>query len=239
MCLPYMPIRGCGNDAGQINDPLDCPRSIPTRFAYNETLARKILIYVIGAVNSRNPGKCLRKLRDTQIIRHIKGRCTPLGNEYCSSFAAVSDTYRAIIVAFGATVGRIQMGLQIVAALSRKAVMPGGGKVNRFFHRSFKQMWNVGLKEDLLLAKRMKPSYELWVCLLLYKHQEGETTFQITGYSLGAAQAAIAAFYIITNKIFDAQSVKLITFGEPRIGDSKFAETFDNLVTTFIFTHTY
>lgn len=35
-------------------------------------------------------------------------------------------------------------------------------------------MWNVGLKEDLLLAKRMKPSYELWVCLLLYKHQEGE-----------------------------------------------------------------
>lgn len=66
-----MPIRGCGNDAGQINDPLDCPRSIPTRFAYNETLARKILIYVIGAVNSRNPGKCLRKLRDTQVTRYL------------------------------------------------------------------------------------------------------------------------------------------------------------------------
>uniref|UniRef100_A0A914N8Z5 Fungal lipase-like domain-containing protein n=1 Tax=Meloidogyne incognita TaxID=6306 RepID=A0A914N8Z5_MELIC len=46
---------------------------------------------------------------------------------------------------------------------------------------------------------------------------------QITGHSLGGALASLAAAKIVHSKAIPQERIKLVTFGQPRTGDSGFA----------------
>lgn len=55
-------------------------------------------------------------------------------------------------------------------------------------------------------------------------------TLQVTGHSLGASMASLAASHIISSRYIDGNYVRLITFGQPRTGDRPFADAHDKQV---------
>uniref|UniRef100_A0A914PSF5 Fungal lipase-like domain-containing protein n=1 Tax=Panagrolaimus davidi TaxID=227884 RepID=A0A914PSF5_9BILA len=70
------------------------------------------------------------------------------------------------------------------------------------------------MKDDFLTLKNANHGYDLW----------------ITGHSLGAAMASLAATTIATNKLFPANKIKLVTFGQPRVGDVSYANLVDSII---------
>lgn len=49
------------------------------------------------------------------------------------------------------------------------------------------------------------------------------SVFQVTGHSLGGSVASIAATWILNQYQMDQDRIKLITFGQPRTGDTDYA----------------
>lgn len=43
------------------------------------------------------------------------------------------------------------------------------------------------------------------------------------GHSLGAAMAAVCALHVVNEELWTGEKIKLVTYGEPRIGDLDFA----------------
>uniref|UniRef100_A0A914ZL32 Fungal lipase-like domain-containing protein n=1 Tax=Parascaris univalens TaxID=6257 RepID=A0A914ZL32_PARUN len=87
-------------------------------------------------------------------------------------------------------------------------------KVSKYFHNAFYSVWTNGIMQSFLSLKADYNAYELW----------------ITGHSLGAAMASIASNVIVAEGLHPSKLVKLITFGQPRTGDRKFAAAHDRLV---------
>ena len=54
--------------------------------------------------------------------------------------------------------------------------------------------------------------------------------FQITGHSMGAAMASLCAGYIAKMGFFSTNKIKLVTFGQPRVGDLAYASYIDSVV---------
>ncbi|PIO61477.1 triacylglycerol lipase [Teladorsagia circumcincta] len=72
-------------------------------------------------------------------------------------------------------------------------------------------LWTAGMKEDFRALRVKYPEYEVWV----------------TGHSLGGAMASLAASYIIAEEGVPSTSVKMVTFGQPRVGDYQYAKVHD------------
>ncbi len=54
--------------------------------------------------------------------------------------------------------------------------------------------------------------------------------YQVVGHSLGGALASLCAALIIKLNIYPAEHVKLMTMGQPRVGDIAYAKAHDELV---------
>jgi hypothetical protein len=91
---------------------------------------------------------------------------------------------------------------------------PGGGTVSKFWYNAFLVTWNGGLRDAFLSSKNAYANYELWV----------------TGWSLGGSMAANAAGYISAIGLMKPSDIKLVTFGQPRIGLPDFASRYSSLV---------
>ncbi|KIH65397.1 triacylglycerol lipase [Ancylostoma duodenale] len=68
-------------------------------------------------------------------------------------------------------------------------------------------VWNGGLKESFEALHAEYPNYHIWV----------------TGHSLGASMASLAASYVIATEHINRNHVKLITYGQPRTGNYAYA----------------
>lgn len=86
--------------------------------------------------------------------------------------------------------------------------------MNKYFLDGFNDVWAAGMKDDFLALKNANPSYELWV----------------TGHSLGGAMASVAATTISKLGYVSSDKIKLITFGEPRVGNADYVTVLDNLL---------
>uniref|UniRef100_A0A9J2P3E1 Fungal lipase-like domain-containing protein n=1 Tax=Ascaris lumbricoides TaxID=6252 RepID=A0A9J2P3E1_ASCLU len=86
--------------------------------------------------------------------------------------------------------------------------------VSKYFYDAFYSVWTNGIMQSFLSLKAGYNGYELW----------------ITGHSLGAAMASIASNVIVAEGLHPSKLVKLITFGQPRTGDRRFAVAHDKLV---------
>lgn len=93
-------------------------------------------------------------------------------------------------------------------------LFPGGGTVHKFYYDGFLTIWNGGLREAVFTSKNAYPTYDLWV----------------TGASMGGSLSAMAAAYISQLGYYRPSRVKMISFGELRIGYMDFVERYENLV---------
>ena len=141
--------------------------------------------------------------------------CDQTKVDTCSAFIVASHDDSAIIVSFRGSSNNDEVTEEEKETLTRwPEPFMGGGKANPYFMDAFTALANGGMKDAFLIAKNKYPSYNIW----------------ITGHSLGAALASITAGslsklgYVLADKLF------LITFGQPRVGDSGYAAAMDSLV---------
>ncbi|KAE9551839.1 hypothetical protein FO519_004940 [Halicephalobus sp. NKZ332] len=99
------------------------------------------------------------------------------------------------------------------SAFGKKTPSPIGGSVSEYFYGAFDKVWNSGMKNDFLTLKNAYPTYKIWV----------------TGHSLGGSMASICASLIVATKLASASNVFLYTLGQPRTGDTAYAQAHDAL----------
>ena len=91
---------------------------------------------------------------------------------------------------------------------------PGGGKVNEYYHSAFRYLWEGGFRDDFLYFKNKYPTYEV----------------RVTGHSLGGALASLAASWLSAMGYVPPERIKMVSFGEPHVGDQTWADKYSTWV---------
>ncbi|CAJ0946364.1 unnamed protein product, partial [Mesorhabditis belari] len=181
---------------------------------YSDDFGRNTVWPLAVATFDKNPQICIKSgLPDGQLRRKLEMKCD-LVNETCSGYTAFSQASKVIVLAFRGSEGT-EVPMEVLSVLFEKqAQFPGGGLVAEFFYRAFLGIWNAGMKDDFLTLRQQFPDYQVW----------------ITGHSLGAAMATLAAGFITQNGYVSGTEIKLITYGEPRNGDATYASRINDML---------
>lgn len=89
-----------------------------------------------------------------------------------------------------------------------------GAKVHAGFLKSWRQLHGNGLVSAVENARNEWPGYRL----------------VITGHSLGGSVAALMAAFLAASNSEEEQQPLIYTFGQPRVGDTKFAKVYHTLL---------
>ncbi|EYC39101.1 hypothetical protein Y032_0675g1419 [Ancylostoma ceylanicum] len=206
--------------------PFDLASELATQVTYDENFARNKMLPLAAAAYSSNPQQCLSTLyKNAQMKRLTSVICDITLIDKCSGFTAVNHDDKAIIISFRGTDRNIQLIMEgDETLLKNNTKWAAGGVVSLYFNDAFKRVWMSGIKDDLATLQSQNPGYELW----------------ITGHSLGGAMASLTASYISFNKLFPANKIKLVTFGQPRTGDKTYAAAVEKQVPySFRVTHSH
>ncbi|VDO78123.1 unnamed protein product [Haemonchus placei] len=216
------------------------------RPAYSDMFARVLMFPLAAAAYSNWPQECLHnRYTNATLKRQLNVTCGPFGsNDICSGFTAINHGDKSIIISFRGTntfvqlvaeaelsvfydkasheepgnLARIRMSnmgaryyICFYHYLKYQVMWPAGGFVSKFFYDGFIDLWRAGMGDDFNELRKMYPDYDIWV----------------TGHSLGAAMASLASSYIIAVNKVPPKQVKLVTYGQPRVGDYIYAMTHD------------
>ncbi|EYC21375.1 hypothetical protein Y032_0019g3784 [Ancylostoma ceylanicum] len=182
---------------------------------YDDDFARQIMFPISTAAygfNALHIESCLnRTIGDGTGIYQYSHSCQ---NGECSGFVAKLPRYRAIIIGFRGT----QVPGQLIQQSIDSVLKPWsrwdyGGHISLYFHRAFHMIWQ-GLEGRVYTYIYEHPDWDIW----------------IGGHSLGGALATLAAFFLVHSRLVQPDAVKLMTFGQPRVGDKAFADAFDDEV---------
>ncbi|VDM63589.1 unnamed protein product [Angiostrongylus costaricensis] len=178
---------------------------------YSDPFARNYMFPLSAAAYSDNPQRCISHLfLNATVRRSVTVQCDGHQRDTCSGYTAVLHNENAIVLSFRGTMRFTQLIQEI-----KKSVFVSwsswlfGGKISQYFHDGFQKIWQGGMNKDFTVLKTMYPGYEIWV----------------TGHSLGGSVASLVASYLIGTNYSNANEIKLVTFGQPRIGDLQFSIT--------------
>ncbi|KAI6171179.1 Lipase-3 domain-containing protein [Aphelenchoides bicaudatus] len=178
---------------------------------YTDAFARSFMMPLAAAAYADDPSLCLKsKFKNATLSTSVITTCEAEGTkDECAGFTAVSHDEKAIIVSFRGTNTFLELVTEVNhVVLKNKQNSPIGGKVAFYFYSVFSQLWEAGLGKDADLLLKQYKDYEIWV----------------TGHSLGGAVASIAATWMLNEyDDIDADRIKLVTFGQPRTGDTDYA----------------
>ncbi|KAI6190617.1 Lipase-like protein [Aphelenchoides bicaudatus] len=190
--------------------------SAQTRTGYDPNYARLMFYFSAGAY-SPTPGDCVNETsrisgQSFQLYSTAPGdyECDSNSNT-CAFYVAVSPTARQIVIVFRGTKSKKQLFHETLQSLQPNVDFYGLGKVNRYFFRALSAMW------------------EPTATILNDPRYQGFTV-SFTGHSLGGALAALASMRTVLERLRDSSQIRLYTFGEPRVGNHKFAVEHDRLV---------
>ncbi|KAK6015851.1 triacylglycerol lipase, partial [Ostertagia ostertagi] len=185
-----------------------------TRGSYSDEFARTKMLPLAAAAYSGQPQECLEnRFTNATLSLQLSTICGPSGNnDVCSGFTAVIHSSKAIVLSFRGTTTNVQLAAEgELSVLHVKVPWLMGGEVSLYFRDAFMTLWNKGMGADFEKLTAMYPEYDVWV----------------TGHSLGAALATLAASYIVAANHVPCSKVFVITFGQPRVGDSTFARAYE------------
>jgi len=181
---------------------------------YNDTYARW-LVQVNGAAFATNPDPCIANIGDPNdkwsVVKVAEVPCSPLRflHNTCAFIIIKSDVKKQYIIAFRGTTDRDQLIAQFLT--STPEPYRGYGTVNTYFLNAFKKLWPA-IRSGLSQAKA-----------------EGYSIV-VTGYSLGGAIATITGAKVVASGLQTRENTYLLTFGSPRVGNSKFSSLVDTLL---------
>ena len=209
-------FRRC-NQSQVIKDSGKCYDSIPG--VYNPTSAFTSTL-LAAAAYSDSPGTCLKKIypeNDIEIVEKIAWTCTDLKffrYKRCFAYTAVSRASKIIIVAFRGTIIRVQLIDEILSVLTiPKERFVIGGKVQNYFKNAYDGLYPC-VNESIKVLVQKYPDYQVVVI----------------GHSLGGAIASLTAAALVHYKVVPRTKMTLYTFGQPRVGDTEYADNHDKLV---------
>ncbi|KAK6025248.1 triacylglycerol lipase, partial [Ostertagia ostertagi] len=195
------------------------------RADYSDKFARTKMLPLAAAAYSHWPQECLEnRFANATLIRQLNVTCGPFANnDVCSGFTAVVHGNKAIVISFRGTDTYLQLVAEAdLSVFHEKMKWSSGGYVSKYFYDGFMDLWNAGMRDDFIALRAKYPRYNVWV----------------TGHSLGAALASLAASFIIANDRVPSGRVKLVTFGQPRVGDHRYAWVHDEqMAYSFRVTH--
>uniref|UniRef100_A0A0N5C7C0 Lipase_3 domain-containing protein n=1 Tax=Strongyloides papillosus TaxID=174720 RepID=A0A0N5C7C0_STREA len=132
-------------------------------------------------------------------------------NNTCFYYSITSEKRKEIIIVFRGTKTNEQLVEEGIDSLIGGNDFFGLGVVNYYFDKASNALWPSIVK---LFQNEEYKDYKVYV----------------TGHSLGGALAALCAAKIRVKNFRKSNEIFLYTFGQPRIGSSKFAFNFDKLV---------
>ncbi|EYB84299.1 hypothetical protein Y032_0320g2412 [Ancylostoma ceylanicum] len=135
----------------------------------------------------------------------------PCQNGQCSGYVAKLPEYGAIIIGFRGTQTVNQLLQQGIDGIFKSwSRWDYGGNVLFYFHDVFHTLWGK-IENHFYNYVHQQPGWDVW----------------ISGHSLGGALATLATSYLVEEYKLEPEKVKLVTFGQPRVGNRVFAERFD------------
>ncbi|KHJ88372.1 triacylglycerol lipase, partial [Oesophagostomum dentatum] len=189
---------------------LNCPQLPDPAYAYNDTFARYYINPLIGALFLDSPEKCLKaQLPQVAYYKNILVKCAKeMPDVHCYGYTAWDPIEKAVIIVFIGAGSETQM-LDVALSMHReKVAFFDDGHLIKYFNDAFFFLWDGGLEQQVRTLKYNYPGYKLYV----------------TGHSMGASIATIAASYILKWGMWDPKDIRLITLGQPRTGDYDFAD---------------
>ncbi|KAI6218844.1 Class 3 lipase protein [Aphelenchoides fujianensis] len=181
----------------------------------SDAVARDFFFPLAAGAYSDFPEMCLNStFSNAQLHAKVKVLC---GNGYhepenCFGYTAAIHDTKTILIAFRGTHGLMQLlfeGQRTILQAKVNATI--GGQIGDYFATVYASVMEAGLLDSLQMLLRQYPDYNV----------------AATGHSLGGALAAIAAAEIVALEGVPASKVSLITFGQPRTGDSVYAAAHD------------
>ncbi|CAB3400768.1 unnamed protein product [Caenorhabditis bovis] len=151
-----------------------------------------------------------------RVLMVMSTPCDKHSNQ-CQAFVAISDETSQVIVSFRGT----NSGGQLLTEFSNglQDLVPfietdgsdnqiNVGNVNVYFLNAMNQMWDNMVHPSIITRQNY--------------------TYLLTGHSLGGAIATLTAFRIAFRQY--STKIKVHTFGEPRVGDMRFANYFSDVI---------
>ncbi|KAH7703852.1 lipase [Aphelenchoides avenae] len=198
-------------------DSFKCPAKVSTAKGrrYTDKLGRSLYALNLAA-KQNDPTQCLKNSRrDVKLIKSFEVECDQSHNT-CAGMIAVSDEAKALYVVYrGSTLDK-QLFQEFIhgvgAQLGAWEKFVNGTGVMTYFYGAFKSLFlDGGMKEELIRQKKKYDGYRVWV----------------TGHSLGGSMASMTALYLVNQTMFPSDRVKLVTFGEPRTGNYRYAKAIE------------
>ncbi|KAL6738113.1 hypothetical protein Aduo_011696 [Ancylostoma duodenale] len=183
---------------------------------YSDDMARLKFFPLASAAYSSSPQNCIdNNYGNASLATYYSGECDPDPYDSCAGFTAVLHDDQAIVLSFRGTMRFMQLVEEANwSAFHGKTKWVAGGYVSTYFYNAFMAVWNGRLGKSFEALLAAYPNYQVWV----------------TGHSLGASMASLAASYVIAKENISGSNVKLITYGQPRTGDYAFAASHNRLV---------
>ncbi|GMR62829.1 hypothetical protein PMAYCL1PPCAC_33024, partial [Pristionchus mayeri] len=192
--------------------------------AFDEDLARNVMMPLCSAAYTKNPQPCLDyKMSGAKVSMRVEVPCDDIDTDTCSGFTMVDETRKRIGLVFRGTSTGDQLKDEIMTTLfENKTDFRDGGMTSPYFADAFDDLWfNSGLGADFLYLANKYPGY----------------TLLITGHSLGGTFASLATVHILVNKLFPADQTIYYSLGEPRTGNKEFADLLDSLTVAYRIVH--
>ncbi|CAJ0566035.1 unnamed protein product, partial [Mesorhabditis spiculigera] len=199
------------------DEPSNCPRQPDPNFPFNETLARNWVLPLCAAAYGTEPNVCIQKHVPTATyydrVEVVCDEFKKLGDN-CSAYTSYDKSLQQIIVTFRGSAGKYEMFIEFLSIVNHKDDFFGTGKVYDYFHTAFLKIWQPQLQTQFRALRKVFPGYKVLVI----------------GHSLGGALAALGAAYIAKVEGVPGKDIRLITFGEPRVGDKNFADYLETTI---------
>ncbi|GMR39301.1 hypothetical protein PMAYCL1PPCAC_09496, partial [Pristionchus mayeri] len=182
---------------------------------FDDSLARNLMMPLSGAAYSDTPQQCLdTKMAGAKVSKQVTVKCDGFKDK-CSGFTFVDEQRKVIGLSFRGTSNPSQLITEITeTGFEKKVDFKDGGQVSKYFNDAFMDVWDGGLGADLSYLVMTYNGYDMW----------------ITGHSLGGALASLASAHIVSLDWYNSNKIFLYTFGQPRVGDQKYANVHDSFV---------
>ena len=189
----------------------------PSDYEYDVENSYKSLLFSAAAYHW--PTSCITLLLPEShfyVTKQYERLCNWfLSIDFCSSFMAISESEKTIVLAFRGSTNQGQVFSQFVETISTpKTVFLEKGQVESYYKTAFDTLWSSGLHKDFRQIRSLYPDYKVL----------------ITGHSLGGALASLASLWIVYYNFVPAEQLVLYTFGMPRVGDLEYALIHDRYV---------
>ncbi|KAK0411927.1 hypothetical protein QR680_005923 [Steinernema hermaphroditum] len=184
--------------------------------SYEDSIGRDKLMPMSAAAYADDPLPCIQTVfdrRKVELIGSASASCDFSGDS-CSAFVVVSHQDGAVIVAFRGAENSQELNDLLNKKETELEDFVGGGQVAKGYHDAVTNLERNGLKDMYLAGRNANPTYQIWV----------------TGHNVGGAMASLWAAKMVYAKWADPDDLLLMTFGQPRVGDSDFATVHDDLV---------